>query len=76
MPKKKTKPMSVKLPVCLVKGMSDGPCNELRFMIEVPEHYLEDGTKLDLHKGEHFVILGPLGSDEDKAIEYMEALGG
>jgi len=47
-------------PIHLLKRMGDGPGGERRYQLEVPEGYDEQALELDRHRGEMFVMVGPI----------------
>lgn len=55
----------LKIPVQLVKRMSDGPTGEQRWQVEVPERYQMKGVQLEPFKGHYFIIMGPFGTEEE-----------
>lgn len=63
---------AIKLPVQLVKRLSDGPLGEMRWQIEVPDGLVLQGTALDLNKGKFFVLIGPV----EDIKEIMEVVNG
>lgn len=58
---------AIKLPVQLVKRLSDGPLGEMRWQIEVPDGLIHKGIALDLNKGRYFLLLGALSEESDIA---------
>jgi len=63
---------AIKLPVQLVKRLSDGPLGEMRWQLEVPDGLILQGTALDMQKGKFFILLGPVSDMK----EIMEVVNG
>jgi len=53
----------IRCPIQLIKRQGDGPSGEMRYQIEIPEQYIHLAHQLEMHKGEFFVALGPLGDE-------------
>lgn len=59
----------LKIPVQLVKRLSDGAIGEMRWQIEVPEQFIKQATALEAEKGKFFILMGSF--EEEQEIEKM-----
>ena len=64
----------------LVKRMGDGPTGEIKYQIEVPESLIAKTLELERHKGEFFLLIGPMKEEAEiklvqVALEQLEKKG-
>lgn len=62
----------LRCPFSLSKRQGDGPGGEIRFQIEIPDTFMHLAHKIEEHKGEFFVALGPL-EDEEAVTKALKA---
>lgn len=66
----------LKIPIQLIKRLSDGPGGEQKWQIEVPEEYRMKGVQMEPWKGYWFLIVGPFSEEEEiRRIINKEGLG-
>jgi hypothetical protein len=52
--------------------MTDGTGGEIRYQIEIPDHFIKEAHEFEKHKGEFFVAVGPC-EDEEKIMGLLNS---
>lgn len=55
----------LKIPVQLIKRLSDGAGGEQKWQIEVPEEYQMKGVQMEPWKGAFWILMGPFSEEEE-----------